>query len=138
MFDLTNVEFIKKVIDSRDDNMLIIPLYVKIYHNTYSLIDLPDIREYNPASFKVGFGTSIGLEIKNSFPNNHLLDMDVIHIIRDVDKDTGVISKYLIFESDDVDGNEDILFNQIHQYVTMIKDRCNMYYTKYKSSLVND
>jgi hypothetical protein len=81
MFDFDNTEFIMKVINMREAGMIVMPLYVKVYNDTFSMLDIDTMTVYNPAGFKVGFGACVGMGIHDPFPTNVLLDYDVINVI---------------------------------------------------------
>ena len=68
MFDINDKETIIKIIKQRSDDEYVIPLYVKIYNKTYSILELDSIKDFNQSSFKVGFGTASSMFMKNSFP----------------------------------------------------------------------
>lgn len=142
MFDMTNREYVQKVIDSRLSSQIVIPLYVKVYNNTYSILEINDMKEFNPASFKVGFGTSVSLFDKNNFPTQYVLEFDSMDVFTCHNDDNGNNVRYIVFESNDVDMNVSVLHNQIHQYYVMLSQYINDIVSKYKSeymkSLMND
>ena len=141
MFNMEDKEFVMKVIQSRDHSAFIMPLYVRVYNTTHSIMELDSMVEYNPASFKVGFGTSYGMSDKHiNFPKNVVIDLDVVNMFRDVDPDTGDTVNYCIFEiSNNEIINGDILLNQeVKMYMDALKTKCDSIVKSYKASLIVD
>ena len=136
MFDFDNTEYMMKVIDKKDVGMLVIPMYVKIYNDTFSMLELGDMTQYNPSAFKVGFGCCSGIGIRDSFPNAELLNYDIIKVFNNVDPDTGVSCKYLVLESNGNVDMDTIVGKQISMYVNALKNRCKSIVDVYRKSLI--
>lgn len=140
MFNMEDHEFITKVIQSRDHNAFIMPLYVRVYNTTYSMMELDSMVEYNPASFKVGFGTSYGLTDGHiNFPKKVMIDLDVINMFHDVDPDTGDTVHYCIFEisNNEVITGDLLLGTEIKMYVDALNHKCSDIVKRYKASLMD-
>lgn len=140
MFNMEDHEFIMKVIQSRDHNAFIMPLYVRVYNTTYSMMELDSMTEYNPASFKVGFGTSYGLTDEHiNFPKKVMIDLDVINMFHDVDPDTGDTTHYCIFEisNNEVITGDLLLGKEIKMYVDALNHKCSDIVKRYKASLMD-
>lgn len=124
MFDLTNEELIKKLINQRREDEVVFPLYVQIYNNRYSLLELDQIKiRFTPGVFKVGFGTADALFMKNSFPINRANEFDVVSIFMEYDDENSRNVRYTVFETSDIEHDaSDSLATEIHGYVEML---CN-------------
>lgn len=129
MFDVNDKELVKKIIDQRDDDEYVIPLYVKIYNEKFSILELDNITDISPSSFKVGFGSSSSMFIRNSFISKYAMDFEPINVFGVFDNDNGVDILYNIFESSFVTENSDMHI-QINNYVHILMD--------YISNLVNN
>ena len=138
MFDFDNTEFIMKVTNMREAGMIVMPLYVKVYNDTFSMLDIDTMTVYNPAGFKVGFSACVGMGIHDPFPTNVLLDYDIINVINDIDPDTGVSCKYMVLESDGNVDMDSILGKQISMYVNALKNKCKCIVDAYKATLIVD
>lgn len=122
MFDMNNKELVKKIIDQRDDDEYVIPLYVKIYNEKFSILELDNITDISPSSFKVGFGSSSSIFTKNSFISKYAMDFETINVFKVFDNDNNVDVLYNIFETGFVTENSDMHI-QINDYVQMLMDR---------------
>ena len=123
MFDLTERDYIKAVIDSREEDKYVIPLYVKIYNNTYSLLELDKIEEYDERSFKVGFGSSTKLLMKNSFLDRYRYELEFIDKFEHYDYEENKGVSYIIFESGGVDYYTSNMHKQINSYIDALNER---------------
>lgn len=122
MFDINeNIDNIIKMIDNRASNCYIVPLYVNINRHKYALWELEDINEFSNQSFKVGFGTSIGVFVKKPFPTEKLFDFDIISTPKRFNDDYATDVQYYIFEADQLTlTNHDELDIQIAYYTTKL------------------
>lgn len=132
MFDINNHKFISRVINMRDENAYVIPLYVKVYNDTYSILELQDMKDYNPASFKIGFGSSTSLFAKKSFPSQYAFDFDTVALYSEHDEDTGSATRFIVFETSDVDPSISEFHQQLHAYYEMLSKHINEHVTQYK------
>ena len=123
MFNLKdNKEAIVKLIDSRENDEFVIPVYVRIYNNRYFLHELDQIKEYNPTSFKIGFGSSSSLFVKNSFPNQLILNYEEPVAFTKCDENTGVATRYVLFEANDTVPDDSEINKQIIFYAEKIRE----------------
>lgn len=137
MFNLEeNKQAIMKLIDSRENNEIVIPVYIRLYNNKYFLHELDQIKMFNPAAFKVGFGSSNGMFIKNSFPNQLLLNYDETQVFMDVDADTGVAVRYVLFESNDKNDGTTAVDSQIIFYSEKIRAYLEKQCEEYRRQLI--
>lgn len=122
MFDIENNDLIRKLIDMREENEIIIPLYVQVYNKRYSILEMDDITvRFTEGVFKVGFGTADALFMKNSFPTNRASEFDVINIFTIYDDSMDRNVRYMVFETGDVDNDAlDTLKDQVHKYYRML------------------
>lgn len=138
MFDFDNKEWIMKIVNMRDEDQIIIPLYVQIYGKKYSLLELDQIKvRFVEATFKVGYGTADALFMPNSFPVNRVRDFDIINVFTEYDNVKDRTIRYMTFESGDVDVKEDNkLDEQIHMYFEALFKRVKEIVNNYFKSLI--
>lgn len=123
MFDIENKTIITKLINMRDDNQIIMPLYVQIYNKRYSLLELKDVDfRFTKGCFKIGYGTADSLFMKNSFPIKRIHDFDIIDVFTEFDDDNNVDIRYMVFETGDVDNVDNDLNEQIDYYFNLLYD----------------
>lgn len=138
MFDFDNKEWIMKIVNMRDEDQIIIPLYVQIYGKKYSLLELDQIKvRFVEGAFKVGYGTADALFMPNSFPVNRVRDFDIINVFTEYDNVKDRTIRYMTFESGDVDVKEDNkLDEQIHMYFEALFNRVKEIVNSYFKSLI--
>ena len=129
MFDMNNEEAIMKLINERDENCFVIPLYVHINNERYNLWELKDITDFSRNTIKVGFGSSRGLMIKSPFPKECVYEFEMTLTTRNYDYDRDVEIFYYVFESgflyeeelkDDIHTQMEAYVEQIAEYVNQI------------------
>lgn len=131
---------IKKIIDMREDDEIVIPLYVQINGKRYEILEMDKINvRFNPYTFNVGFGTSDSLFIKNSFPVNRINEFKLIEGFNVQDEDTLANIRYTIFESGYIDNvkDDDVLGNNINKYFECLYDKCKEYSDNYFKELIS-
>lgn len=131
---------IKKIIDMREDDEIVIPLYVQINGKRYEILEMDKINvRFNPYTFNVGFGTSDSLFIKNSFPVNRIHEFQLIESFNVQDEDTLANIRYTIFESGYIDNvkDDDVLGNNINKYFECLYDKCKEYSDNYFKELIS-
>lgn len=138
MFDFDNKEWIMKIVNMRDEDQIIIPLYVQIYGKKYSLLELDQIKvRFVEGAFKVAYGTADALFMPNSFPVNRVRDFDIINVFTEYDNVKDRTIRYMTFESGDVDVKEDNkLDEQIHMYFEALFNRVKEIVNSYFKSLI--
>jgi DNA replication protein DnaD len=137
MFDInSNQDYIVKVIQSRNKTQYIIPIYVKVYNNIFSMLQLGDMWDFNPSAFKVGFGAVSSLFDKKSFPTQYAFDVDIKASFNVHDDTTGENVRYVVFESSDVDPEISEFHNEIHQYYGMLNDYIGNMVSAYKKEML--
>ena len=138
MFDFDNKEWIMKIVNMRDEDQIIIPLYVQIYGKKYSLLELDQIKvRFVEGTFKVAYGTADALFMPNSFPVNRVRDFDIINVFTEYDNVKDRTIRYMTFESGDVDVKEDNkLDEQIHMYFEALFNRVKEIVNNYFKSLI--
>lgn len=133
-FMLEDRTWVKNLINSRDDDEIIIPLYVQIYGKKYPLLKLDEIKKrFSPSAFKVGYGTADAWFMKNSFPVHRISEFDLVDTFSEYDSKNERNIRYTIFESGDVDISEENKLNgEIHMYFDLlfnnVKDRVDAYF----------
>jgi hypothetical protein len=123
MFD--DKEWIKKLVNMRDEDQIVIPLYVQIYGKKYSLLELDTIKvRFSEGAFKIGYGTADSLFMPNSFPINRIRDFDVITVFTEYDNEKDRTIRYMVFESGNIDlpdvEEKDKLSEEICSYFDML------------------
>lgn len=111
-------EYIKNIVGMRDDDQIVIPLYIQIYGQKYSLLELDTIKKrFSRSAFKVGYATADALFMNNSFPVNRIGEFDLVNTFTEYDESMERQIRYTVFESGDVDVKEDDkLGEEIHMY----------------------
>lgn len=127
MFDSTNIDYIKRVINSRESYEYIIPLYVKIFNKNFSILELDDIDNYDSSTFKIGFGSSISILSKNSFISKFIYEFNFIQRFNEYNYEENCDTAYIIFESGYVD-NSSVMHEQINQYVDILSNKVKEVY----------
>lgn len=124
MFDMENQEAIMKLINERDENCYVIPLYVHINNQRYNLWEMNEITDFSPHTIKVGFGSSQGLMVRFPFPSKCMFEFDMIRIFHRYDYDRDVETFYHVFESGFLSDEElkDEMHQQIQAYVNAISE----------------
>ena len=126
--------WVKNLINSRDDDEIIIPLYVQIYGKKYPLLKLDEIKKrFSPSAFKVGYGTADAWFMKNSFPVHRISEFDLVDTFSEYDSENERNIRYTVFESGDVDVSEENKLNEeIHMYFDLlfnnVKERVDAYF----------
>jgi hypothetical protein len=121
MFDINDKDKIMKLINMRDEDQIIIPLYVQIYNKRYSLLELSEIKtRFTKGCFKVGFGTADALFMKNSFPTRRFSEFNIIDIFTEYDDEKDVTVRYMVFESSDIEDDGSKLIEQVNYYNDML------------------
>lgn len=115
-------ELIERFINMREDDELVIPMYVNLYGKYYAVNELDKIKvRFTPASFKIGFGTADALFMNNSFPTHRISEFDFVDVFNVYDSNKERNIRYTIFESSDVEVKEDDkLTNEIHKWFEIL------------------
>ena len=113
-----NKEYIKNIVSMRDDGEIVIPLYIQIYGQKYSLLELDTIKKrFSRSVFKVGFATADAFFMNNSFPVNRINEFNLIQNLQ--------------LNNVDVEDN-DKLNEEIHMYFDIlfnnVKERVDSYF----------
>lgn len=134
IFMLEDRTWVKNLINLRDDDEIIIPLYVQIYGKKYPLLKLDEIKKrFSPSAFKVGYGTADAWFMKNSFPVHRISEFDLVDTFSEYDSENERNIRYTVFESGDADVREDNKLNEeIHMYFDLlfnnVKERVDTYF----------
>ena len=129
-----NKEYIKNIVNMRDDDEIVIPLYIQIYGQKYSLLELDTIKKrFSGSVFKVGFATADAFFMNNSFPVNRINEFNLINSFTEYDESMNRNIRYTVFESGDVDIKDDNkLDEEIHMYFDIlfnnVKERVDAYF----------
>ena len=131
-------EYVKKLVNMRDDDKIVIPLYIQIFGKKYSLLQLDVVKKrFSKNIFKVGYATADALFMNNSFPVNRIGEFDLIDTFTEYDTDMERNIRYTVFESGDVDVKEDNeLDNEIHMYFDCLFNRVKSHVDEHFKSLI--
>lgn len=116
MFNIEDTDTIMKLINIREADELIIPIYIRIGKDAFSLIDVDEIQNCSASIFKVGFGSSNSVFIRNKFPKNKLIDFTNPKIFGYFDDDKQCAIDYYVFESDIIENDDSILTKEINKW----------------------
>ena len=135
---LEDRNWIKTVVDMRDADAIVIPLYIQIYGKKYSILDMNSIKKrFAPSAFKIGYGTADSMFMKNSFPVNRINEFDLVDTFYEYDSENDINVRYTVFESGDVDDIESNKLNQeIHMYFDLLFNNVKENVDAYFKSLI--
>ena len=133
-----NKEYIKNIVSMRDDGEIVIPLYIQIYGQKYSLLELDTIKKrFSRSVFKVGFATADAFFMNNSFPVNRINEFNLINSFTEYDESMNRNIRYTVFESGDVDVKDDDKLNEeIHMYFDILFNNVKEHVDAYFKSLI--
>jgi hypothetical protein len=134
---MNNEEMIQKLIDERNENCYVIPLYIHINHKYYQLWEMDQIENYSNQIIKVGFGSSVGLMMKSPFPIKQVIDFDIVKTFQSYNYDKEISIRYYVLESGFLTEEEltDDIHKQIQMYVEAIGERVNKIVTEKRMAL---
>lgn len=140
--NLTDKEFQKTLIDSRDDSMYLIPMYVIVCNKKYSILDIDMIKpRVSETLFKVGFGTSHSIISKpNNFPTALFYNFNVTPLFTDTNEETDIPTNYFVLEESafddyDVETEENPVLAKIYDEINTWIQRL---YDVYRECLDNN
>lgn len=122
MFNVEDKEMIMSIINNRKSDELVIPLYVKVGNQRYSLLEIEDIPDCSPSIFKVGFGSSNSVFNRLKFPNNQLMYFSESRLFNHYDEDKQIMIQYIMFESSEVEDDRSVLNDNINKYYNILLD----------------
>jgi hypothetical protein len=140
-FMFEDKDYIKNLVNQRDDDQIVIPLYVQIYGKKYSLLELKDVKvRFTEGAFKVGYCTADALFMPNSFPINRIRDFDIITVFTEYDDKKDRTIRYMVFESGNIDlpdvEEKDKLSEEICSYFDMLYTHVKDVVDEYFKSLI--
>lgn len=122
MFNIEDKETIMKLIDCRSNDEVIIPIYISIGNKKYLIVDMDEIETCSPSIFKIGFGSSDSVFIRNKFPKNKLIDFSNSKVFSQYDEDKQCVIEYYVFESSDIEYDRTDLTNEINKWYHTLLD----------------
>ena len=122
MFNIEDKDLIMKLINMRDKDEIIIPIYIRIGNNMYDLTEVDEIETCSPSIFKVGFGSSDSVFVRNKFPKNRLINFNNAKIFNHFDEDKQCAVDYFVFESSFMELNDGILSDDINYWYNILLD----------------
>jgi hypothetical protein len=122
MFNIEDKETIMKLINIRNKNELVVPVYLRVGNNTYYLSEVDEITSCSPSIFKVGFGSSDSVFIRNKFPKNKLINFTNPRTFTNFNEEEQCATEYITFESSDLEYDRTDLTNEINKWYSMLLD----------------
>lgn len=126
-----SVDDAMKLMKARNDNEIIIPAYIIIGDERYSLSEINSIAHCSRGLFKVGFVSGVYLFGKNNFPENRLFEFDSQKVYTEFDIKTNIEYKCYVLETGLLIANDsfaeyvndwiDMIFDHIMKNVNRIK-----------------
>ena len=130
MYEIT-IEDAMKIMKARNEQETVLPVYVIIGGEKYSLFEIDSIENCSRGIFKVGFVSGSSIFGKNNFPENRLFEFDTQKVFTEYDPDKNVEYKCYVLETGFLMRNDalakevnswiDIIFNHIMENVNKIK-----------------
>lgn len=121
MFNIEDKETVMSLINARNTSDVIVPVYLRVGNNRFFITEVKDIGDCSPSIFKVGFGSSDSVFIRNKFPKNRLIEFTNSQIFNHFDDDKQCATDYFVFESSGIEGN-DSLTNEINKWYDILLD----------------
>lgn len=122
MFNIEDKETIMKLIDCRSNDEVIIPIYISIGNKKYLIVDMDEIETCSPSIFKIGFGSSDSVFIRNKFPKSKLINFSNSKVFNQYDEDKQCVIEYYVFESSDIEYDRTDLTNEINKWYHTLLD----------------
>jgi len=121
MFNIEDKELIKKIIDELDGtDGIIIPVYLCVGKEYYSILEVEEIINCTPSVFKVGFGARDSIFIKNKFPKNKLITFRNSRVFSVFNEEKQYQTDYFTFESDNVPDDGSYLNREINNWYDLL------------------
>ena len=138
MFDIENKDRIIQLIRSKKDGAYVSPLYVRNYNDKYDLSELKNIKNFNPSSFRVGFGVMVSIFDKYSFPENMMYAFESVIAFSQYNEEKNVNERFIVFEigkeSHDLSDND--ITQQILYYQDLLFDYLTKQQAEYRKQLL--
>lgn len=99
MFDIDNHEMIMQMISAKHPDAYVIPLYVQLYRDRYSITELKQIKQFNPAGFRVGFGARVSIFDKRSFPSDKMFAYEIETVFSHFNENKNADEKFVVFST---------------------------------------
>lgn len=121
MFNIEDKDTIMDLINTRTSSEVVIPIYLKVGNDRFFLTEVEAIGDCSPSIFKVGFGSSDSVFIRNKFPKNRLIEFTNYQRFNHFDDDKQCATDYFVFESSGIEGN-DSLTEEINKWYDLLLD----------------
>ena len=99
MFDIDNHEKIMELISAKHPDAYVIPIYVQLYHERYGIDELKEVKQFNPAGFRVGFGAKISMFDKHSFPSDKMFAYEIETVFSHFNEKLNTDEKFVVFST---------------------------------------
>lgn len=135
-------ETFRKLIDLRDDEHFVMPLYVVVFNKRYLLTELDEISDLSKETFRVGFGSSMERGKTNSFNASLLYKIPSIVSMFEHENDKYLKTNYIVFESDRWTHESDEhmkIFDDMNRYYDLLQKRVeNIVNTNKQNAFMTD
>lgn len=138
MFNPADYDAIKTMMLAKHPDAIVVPMYVRVYKDTFLLNELDAIPQFNPVSFRVGFGATMSMFDKHSFPRERLYDFEHIATFYEHDETRNVDKHFFVFESTDIESPNDDLDEQITHYYKMLFDYVNEQWKERRKKMIEE
>ena len=122
MFDINNQDLIMKLIQGRKVGSFVTPLYVRNYNEKYGITELNQIKNFNPSSFSVGFGVTVSVFDRFSFPQNMMHLLEPVTAFSKYNEDKNTNERFIVFEIGKDELPENDVTYQIWYYQDILFD----------------
>jgi hypothetical protein len=99
MFDIDNHEKIMELISAKHPDAYVIPIYVQLYHERYGIDELKEVKQFNPAGFRVGFGAKISMFDKHSFPPDKMFAYEIETVFSHFNDKLNTDEKFVVYST---------------------------------------
>lgn len=137
MFDTSDRNLITKIINTKTNDQLVIPLYIKMGNKYYSILEMNDISDFSPFDFKLGFGTCTSVFTKNNYIKTHLTDYQNYNIFNIYDDNKQLYINYFTFESGVIENSQSEFNKQINNWLDIISNHLNQITSKKRKDLID-
>lgn len=130
MFDVNDREYIVDMIRKKKPDAFVIPLYVKVYNQTYTMHELNTIPNFNPSGFRVGFGAVVSMFDRYSLPQDKMFRFECIDAFNVHNEKYNADEKFIvieigIFTDDDQFDENDPVYEQLGYYYNLLREYLN-------------
>lgn len=133
-------DIIKNLIDNRNPEFFLMPLYVNLFGKKYAILDICNITQSVPKSaFRVGFGASHSIIGNKNFPTGEMYKYNCEESFKYTVEETGIETHYFIIEESLMNEDEsNPIVSEINMWIDKLYSRVEEYVKAYKETLKNE